>query len=163
MSFGIRPPLPQDREALTALASQPIVAHGLGMLALSAPGWVRARLDKPDAGAYALVAVVEGDAVGWVRMVRGADRKSHSAIFELAVRTDFQNKGIGRALLREMLEIADGSLGLRRIELEVFSDNPNAKALYESEGFEVEGTRRGAVMSGGVLVDGIIMARLRPA
>jgi len=159
MSFGIRPPLPQDAEALTAMACQPGVAQGLGILTVAGPDWVKARLEKRDPNSYAFVAVVEGNAVGWVRLIRLTDRKSHSATLEIAVRDDLHGKGVGRALLREALDIADNGLGLLRIELEVFCDNPAAQALYESEGFVIEGTRRGVIRSAGVLVDAHIMAR----
>lgn len=160
MSFVIRPPLPQDAEALTAMVCQPGVAHGLGILTVAGPGWVKARLEKKDANIYAFVAVVEGNAVGWVRLIRLTDRKSHSATLEIAVRDDQHGKGIGRALLREALDVADNGLGLRRIELEVFCDNPAAQALYESEGFVVEGTRQGVILSAGALIDAHVMARL---
>lgn len=161
MTFGLRPPLPQDQDALAVLASQPLVAHGLGILRGSGVAWARERLETRDPNCYAMVAVVEADVIGWVRIVRQLDRKSHAAMLEIAVRTDFQGRGVGRALLQEILDLADNSLGLRRIELEVFEDNQKARSLYESEGFELEGTRREAVLSNGAFMDGHILARVR--
>jgi len=51
-----------------------------------------------------------------------------------------QGHGIGRALLRELLTVADD--GHATVFLEVRTDNAAAHALYESEGFAVVGLRR---------------------
>jgi putative acetyltransferase len=60
-----------------------------------------------------------------------------------------------------MLDLADQWLGLRRVELNVFTDNQAAIALYRKYGFEVEATHRGAALRDGVLIDCYFMARLR--
>ena len=49
-----------------------------------------------------------------------------------------QGRGIGRALLRDLLRAA----GRRAVHLEVRTDNAPAIALYESEGFTRIGVRR---------------------
>ena len=51
-----------------------------------------------------------------------------------------QERGIGRALLRELLALADAQRAT--VFLEVRTDNGAARALYESEGFTVVGLRR---------------------
>lgn len=48
-------------------------------------------------------------------------------------------KGIGTALLQEIVDAADNWLGFRRLELAVFADNAPAIRLYEKFGFEREG------------------------
>ncbi|MBY0281335.1 MAG: ribosomal protein S18-alanine N-acetyltransferase [Alphaproteobacteria bacterium] len=58
-------------------------------------------------------------------------------ILTFAVRPDFQRKGIGRLLLRHLLDEMDIP-----IFLEVATDNFAAIKLYESEGFEVLTIRR---------------------
>jgi L-phenylalanine/L-methionine N-acetyltransferase len=45
----------------------------------------------------------------------------------------------------------------------VMTDNLRAVGLYLSEGFEVEGLRRGAIVREGQVVDEYHMARLLPA
>jgi putative acetyltransferase len=69
---------------------------------------------------------------------------------------------VGSALMAAMIELADGWLGLRRLELEVWADNPAAIHLYEKFGFVVEGTGRQFGRRAGALVDAHFMARLRP-
>lgn len=58
----------------------------------------------------------------------------------MGVHDDHQGKGIGTALLRELIDAADNWLGLRRIELTVYTDNVRAVHLYQKFGFETEGT-----------------------
>ena len=51
-----------------------------------------------------------------------------------------QGRGVGRALLRELLAVADAQRAT--VFLEVRTDNAAAHALYASEGFAVVGLRR---------------------
>jgi putative acetyltransferase len=60
----------------------------------------------------------------------------------MGVRDDWQGKGVGSALMRAALDLADNWLGLRRLELNVHADNERAIALYRKFGFEIEGTHR---------------------
>jgi len=98
---------------------------------------------SPDAFLHAMaaghhyIAAREGEAlVGYAGLARmGAEAEVHT----LAVDPAYQGKGVGRALLRALLEHADGAT----VFLEVRTDNEPAMALYESEGFTVIGTRRG--------------------
>jgi putative acetyltransferase len=78
----------------------------------------------------------------------------------MAVRDDWQGKGVGSALVRAELDLADNWLGLRRLELHVHADNARAIALYRRFGFEVEGTHRAYSLRDGVYVDSLSMARL---
>ena len=61
-----------------------------------------------------------------------------------------------------LTEQADRWLGLRRIELTVWTDNAAAIALYERFGFEREGLHRAFALRDGEYVDALAMARLRP-
>ncbi|MFP3581719.1 GNAT family N-acetyltransferase, partial [Arthrobacter sp. SIMBA_036] len=70
----------------------------------------------------------------------------------------YHGRGVGTALLRALTETADASLGLRRLELQVFVDNTPAIALYRKFGFVEEGVSRGYAMRDGVLADALHMA-----
>ena len=62
-------------------------------------------------------------------------------INNIALRPDFRARGIGTALLRQVL--AEGQhLGARRATLEVRASNQLARRLYERMGFYVAGVRR---------------------
>jgi putative acetyltransferase len=79
----------------------------------------------------------------------------------MGVHDDHVGQGIGTALLRALIDTADNWLGIRRMELTVYTDNAPAIALYRRHGFEVEGTLRSFALRDGQFVDALTMARLR--
>ena len=89
-------------------------------------------------------------------------RMRHVGSVGLYVHTDYQNQGVGTALMKVLLELADNWLMLVRVELEVFADNERAIHLYEKFGFEKEGLMRMSVVRDGQYQDNYKMARLRP-
>ncbi|UPQ89679.1 GNAT family N-acetyltransferase [Vibrio sinaloensis] len=88
-------------------------------------------------------------------------RLKHSASFGIAVAKTSRGKGVGRFLMEYLLAYCDEQLNLTRLELEVHANNVAALALYKSFGFEVEGTKRKAVLVEEDLVDIVIMSRVR--
>ena len=62
-------------------------------------------------------------------------------IFNVAVREDLRGKGIGRALMTELLAEGEGE-GIKAFTLEVRAGNAPAIGLYHSLGFEDAGIRR---------------------
>ena len=66
--------------------------------------------------------------------------RAEAEIHTIGVDPAHQGRGIGRALLRGLLEVADAAHAA--VFLEVRTDNDAARALYESEGFTVVGLRR---------------------
>lgn len=89
-------------------------------------------------------------------------RMKHSGVLMIAVHPDAHGKGIGKAMLVEILNQADNWLNLVRIELEVHADNAVAIALYQKLGFEIEGEKRFSIFKDGRLSSLLIMARIRP-
>ncbi len=61
--------------------------------------------------------------------------------FGMAVMPEARGTGGGRALLEHIVEYARMQ-GCHKVELEVWTDNARAIALYASSGFEVEGLKR---------------------
>ena len=57
-------------------------------------------------------------------------------LMSLLVATDFQQLGLGKALLQHSMAIA-GQQGFEWMELSVAPDNVNAVGLYQKAGFEV--------------------------
>ena len=88
-------------------------------------------------------------------------RARHSASISLIVHTDYQAKGIGRRILEKLLELADKWLLLKRVELEVSTDNIVAIHLYESFGFVTEGHKKYTYTKDGGFGDTLMMARYR--
>ena len=88
-------------------------------------------------------------------------RMRHVGSVGLYVHTDYQNQGVGTALMKVLLDLADNWLMLVRVELEVFADNARAIHLYEKFGFEKEALLRMSVVRDGQYWDNYKMARLR--
>ena len=109
---------------------------------------------------HLVVAEVDGRAVGMAGLVVPAmARQRHTAGVGIMVHADYQGRGIGRALMESLLDIADNWLMLKRVELSVFTDNERAVRLYKSLGFVVEGTKKYAAVKNGVHADEYLMAR----
>jgi len=82
----------------------------------------------------ALVAEDDGRPVGFVFCVLG-DRGRHTAhVTDIYVRPEARGRGIGRALLAELVEPAREA-GLAHVSLEVLMRNSEARRLYERLGF----------------------------
>ena len=154
---------PEDYESLHRIFSGPkVVADTLQMPFPSAEMW-RERLSEPPEGLYSLVACVEGEVVGSLGLETSPTRwrMRHVGSIGMAVRDDWQGKGVGTALMEAALDLADNWLNLTRIELRVYVDNSAAVALYKNFGFEIEGTHRRLAFRNGEYVDAYLMARIR--
>ena len=114
-------------------------------------------------GDHIFVAVLEdGTVIGSAGLqVCTNPRMRHVGTVGLYVHTDYQNQGVGTALMKVLLELADNWLMLVRVELEVFADNERAIHLYEKLGFEKEGLLRMTTVRDGRYVDDCKMARIR--
>lgn len=126
------------------------------------PDEVRKGIENAPTGYINLVAVLDGRIVGDIGLSRFLGRRAHVGSVGMGVHDDYQRRGIGRALLGEVIMMADDWYNLRRLELTVFIDNAPAIALYESFGFEREGTHRQFAYRAGAYVDAYAMARIRP-
>ncbi|TLS38756.1 GNAT family N-acetyltransferase [Pseudalkalibacillus caeni] len=69
------------------------------------------------------------------------DRKNQSAVISrvLVGQSRSRNKGIGSAMISEIVKIGFEELQLHRIELRVYDFNERAIACYEKAGFKKEG------------------------
>lgn len=71
-----------------------------------------------------------------------------------------RGRGLGTEAMRLMLRHAFGPLGLQRVHLHVYDDNPAAR-LYERLGFRVEGRLRRHGFKRGAFRDQLVMGILR--
>jgi RimJ/RimL family protein N-acetyltransferase len=99
--------------------------------------------------------------IGVVGLLRNkADKERHKAnVVGMYVAQEAAGRGIGRALLSEMLARAARVDGLRQVLLTVGSRNHAARKLYESVGFRKYGCEVGALNVGGVFHDEDLMMR----
>jgi ribosomal-protein-alanine N-acetyltransferase len=99
------------------------------------------------------VAVQNQQILGYAVMSLGA---GEAHILNLCVRAQARRAGIGRALIRYLLEQAEGS-GMVEAFLEVRPSNAIAMVLYQSLGFEQIGTRRGYYQAVGGREDAAVL------
>lgn len=117
-----------------------------------------------DPNGVELVCEIEGRAVGHLGIITSAShRRKHVASFGIAVHPDFQGRGVGSALIAEMLKLSDNWLNIVRMELIVLSDNQRAIGLYRKHGFVVEGEARFDIFRAGQFTHSTQMARINPA
>jgi len=150
-----------DVEALTRLfGHRNAYAQTLQLPLQSTEVW-RKGLTTNNETQHTLVATADGEVVGNLGLTRlTRPRRAHVGEIGMGVRDDWQGKGVGTALMKAALDLADNWLGLRRLELHVNADNARAIALYRKFGFEVEGTHRAYSIRDGAYVDSLSMARI---
>lgn len=164
MEYSVRPATLADVDAIIRIFSGPRAAAGTLQNPYESPDARRKRLENLQPGSYSLVACTpEGEVVGNLGLhASQRPRRSHVAELGMAVRDDWQGRGVGTALMAAACDLADNWLPVTRIELTVYADNAAAIALYRKFGFEVEGTLRRFALRAGRYVDALYMARLRP-
>lgn len=151
----------EDAAAMTAMVSLPGFRFGTLRLPHSRIEQTEAWISGMGRDETNLVAVLDGRIVGNAGLNRHGGRRNHAAGIGIGVHDDFTGRGIGRALMGELIDMADNWLDLRRLELNVYTDNARAIALYESLGFRREGIYAGYAFRDGLYVDSLAMARLR--
>ncbi len=160
--IAIRHAEPEDHAAVQRIFLDPrVIANTLQVPFPSVEQW-RKRFE-PSSDTRMLVAVADKEMVGMCGIHANANpRRAHAAMIGMAVHGDWHGRGVGSALLKEAVALADNWLHLLRLELRVFKDNLPAIKLYQKFGFVIEGTHVGEALRDGRFVDGYSMARLHP-
>jgi len=94
-------------------------------------------MEGDDQRTFRLVALIADEIIGEAALTSGFARPATGRL-TILIRADQRGRGVGTALLGDLLAKA-GGLGLTRIELAVASDNQAAIRLYRNFGFEEEG------------------------
>jgi len=115
----------------------------------------------PREGFTNLVAVRGAEIVGQLGLeVFPSPRRRHAATLGMGVKASARRMGVGSALLGAAIDAAGQWMNVSRIEIEVYTDNDAAIALYRRHGFVLEGTCRHYAFRDGQYVDAHIMARV---
>lgn len=156
---------PGDAEGIHAIFTGPKVIAGTLQLPYPSVEMWRKRLAEFPPDDHLLVATIASEVVGNLSLhaASKSPRRRHVGLVYLAVRDERQGCGVGTALMKAAIELADGWLNLQRLELSVYPDNLSALALYRRFGFAIEGTCRAYAFRDGYYVDAYAMARLHPA
>lgn len=167
MKYSIRPLEAMDAEDFAALRRIPQIYDTLLSIPSESDGFWMDALGENDPDVHTFAAVTsplaeEPRVIGVASLqVRGTPRRRHTGQVGVVVHPDWQNQGIGAALMERVIDLADNWLMLVRLELDVFPDNAPAVHLYEKLGFEKEGLMRCAATRQGKLADLLLMSRIR--
>jgi len=109
---------------------------------------------------------VSDELIGEIALNR-IDEVARSANLRLQMLPDYRGRGYGREAIFEVLRYAFDGAGtadpgpqLHRVELDVLSINPRARALYSSLGFRQEGVLRDVYRDKDSWADAIVMSIL---
>jgi L-phenylalanine/L-methionine N-acetyltransferase len=157
----IRARMASDAAGIATLHNLPGYRSGTLRTPYHNPDEIRKFIESQPATVTALVAILDDQIVGDIGLSRHAGRRVHSGSFGMGVHDAYCGRGIGSALLGEVVAIADNWYNLKRLEMTVYADNEPALALYRKFGFAVEGTHTDFAFRDGAYVDAYAMARLR--
>jgi RimJ/RimL family protein N-acetyltransferase len=121
--------------------------------------WYGVRTADPDRLDLAVTDRETGELVGEVVLYEW-DPAARGCTFRTLVGPRGRGRGLGSEATRLIVGHAFEQVGLHRVQLEVYADNPRARRVYEKAGFVVEGVRREAARRGGAWVDEVLMAVL---
>jgi ribosomal-protein-alanine N-acetyltransferase len=123
--------------------------------AVQAYPWTRGNFtDALSHGYICRVDALGGEILGYAVLMPVLDE---AELLNIGVAAALQRKGLGRAMLREILDVAR-EMNMLRVFLEVRPSNVAAIALYRSAGFGENGMRRGYYQNASGSEDAITMA-----
>ena len=156
----IRPLTPADWPAVERIYAEGI-ATGNATFETEPPTW-----EEFDAGRLAenrLVAVEDGEVVGWAALSPTSRRECYAGVAEhsVYVTESARGRGTGRALMEALIEGAETS-GIWTIQTSIFPENAASLALHEGVGFRVVGRRERIARLDGRWRDTLLIERRSP-
>jgi RimJ/RimL family protein N-acetyltransferase len=123
--------------------------------------WLVTRAEQTDRADWAAISVADGNYLGEA-VLNDLDPDNETCGFRIALAGPHVfGRGYGTEITRLVVAYALDTVGLHRLQLEVYAFNPRAQRVYEKAGFRMEGRRRDALLWDGERVDVIDMGILR--
>lgn len=122
--------------------------------------WCATRADDHDRLDLAVINKATGAWAGEV-VINEWDCDNQTCSFRIALAAGSRDQGLGTEATRLVVDYVFSQPEVNRVELEVFSFNPRAIAVYERLGFVREGVRRQALRWDDEFVDAIMMSIVR--
>lgn len=153
----IRAMTPADWHAVEAIYAEGI-ATGDATFETETPTW--AEFDTDRLSEHRLVAVEEGEIVGWAALSPTSQRPCYAGVVEhsVYVAERARGRGVGRALMEALLESADADR-IWTIQTSIFPENAASLALHERVGFRVVGRRERIAQQDGIWRDTLLLER----
>ncbi|QIA62606.1 GNAT family N-acetyltransferase [Vibrio astriarenae] len=162
MEITVRPTRASDAAALCDIYAQPEAQRQTLQLPKPSVDMWQKRLDSMPVGVYSYVAEIDGRVVGNIGFEHSQrPRTAHCASFGIGVHDDFHGLGVASRLIETVIDLADNWLQVKRIQIEVNSDNHVAIACYKKFGFEIEGEAKMSCFRDGKYVSTYYMARIK--
>jgi L-amino acid N-acyltransferase YncA len=122
------------------------------------PSWEQ--FDERYLPAPRIVARDGANVLGWATLALVSRRKCYRGVAEdsVYVAASARGRGVGRALLEELLRRADAA-GLWTVQAHMFADNTVSRALHEACGFRLVGIRERLARKHGVWRDTALLER----
>ncbi|WP_080145625.1 GNAT family N-acetyltransferase [Marinilactibacillus piezotolerans] len=167
IEIGIREAIPTDAEALLDCLERTAVQTGFMTMGEEGSGLTVEEESQHIANIYdspnncLIVALIEDKIIG-MATIHASNKPKIQHIGELGIVVDKEYWGfkIGTELLQEVLDWAEASEMINRIELKVQKRNERAIHLYEKYGFELEGIMERGVKDNGEYLPVCMMAKL---
>lgn len=106
-----------------------------------------------------LTAEYNGMPVGMATLyIQGNKKLAHQCLFSIIISEFYRGKGIGKALLDQLIKLAKTKFSIELLHLEVYDGNP-AIHLYEKMGFKVYGRHEHFIKENGAYLAKIFMQR----
>lgn len=122
--------------------------------------WTKEQHRKAVEGTDSVHVIIEADLEPSGYMILSGLNNPARSIELLRLVVTEKGKGIGRDVLKLAKRCAFTRWNAHRLWLDVRSNNPLARGLYESEGFQVEGTLRDCLIIDGQYVSVTILSIL---
>jgi len=145
---------------LEALETEPLAfSSSAAAHRMTTPASLAVRLGPGSGDNFVLGSFVYGQLVGTVGFFRSLEEKTRHTgrVWGVYVKRELRGKGIGRALMEELLRRARLQPQLEQINLAVADGQAAARKLYLQLGFEIYGREPRALKIGEVYADEELM------
>jgi L-amino acid N-acyltransferase YncA/DNA-binding transcriptional ArsR family regulator len=123
----------------------------------------RRALDTKWLREHRWIAEADGAVAGWAAATPVSTRDCYAGVAEhsVYVGTGFRGRGVGKALLHELVTAADAA-GLWTLQTSIFPENRASLALHHAAGFRTLGVRERIAQHHGVWRDTVFLERRAP-
>jgi ribosomal protein S18 acetylase RimI-like enzyme len=148
---------------LEALETEPLAFSSSATAhRMTTPESAAARLNSGSGENFVLGAFVNGQLAGMAGFFRSPEEKTRhkGQVWGVYVKPEQRGRGVGQALMKELLRLAQSQPGLEQVMLAVASRQAPASKLYLQLGFQVYGHEPQALKVGQVYADEDLMTLL---
>ena len=158
-SLEFRPAELEDAPALTAWLMDPEILRWFPMIdQREVEDAVRIWVSFSRIGA-GLSVLCDGVLCGMANLyIQPYEKLKHTCLFSIILDKEYRSKGIGAALLRELMKLAKEKFHIEILHLEVYQGNP-AKKLYERLGFKEFGRQPYFIKENGKYMQKVFMQK----